>query len=109
MSFGSTRRRFVHWLDATLTRPEYAAALVARFRFSAGRMPEWQPMPLPHEYWLNSGNTSAANDFVGHTHVPFEHVWLAEQVPHEPPQPSLPHVFPAQLGAQPHWPAAEHC
>ena len=27
-------------------------------------------------------------------------VWVLPQVPHEPPQPSLPHVLPAQLGVQ---------
>ncbi len=38
-------------------------------------------------------------------HRPSEHVWLEEHVPHEPPQPSSPQVFPAQLGTHLHVPS----
>ena len=46
-----------------------------------------------------------------HTQSPVdEQVFPVEQVPHEPPQPSLPHALPVQSGVQVppgvHWPAA---
>jgi len=31
-----------------------------------------------------------------------------EHVPHDPPQPSLPHCLPEQLGTQTHWSLALH-
>jgi hypothetical protein len=41
-----------------------------------------------------------------HTHVrAVLQVWGMGQVPHMPPQPSLPHS-PVQLGTQVHWPLA---
>jgi hypothetical protein len=42
------------------------------------------------------------------THLSLLHVCVLAHVPQVPPQPSLPQVFPVQLGVQPHWPVWPH-
>jgi hypothetical protein len=60
-------------------------------------------LPAQPPAW-KSGKTSAAYDLLAQTHLSLLHVCVLAQVPHEPPQPSLPQVLPVQLGVQPHWP-----
>jgi hypothetical protein len=44
------------------------------------------------------------------THRPPLHPWLPPHAPHDPPQPSLPHSFPPQSGAQLlHWAFVQPC
>jgi hypothetical protein len=66
-------------------------------------MPPWHALPAQPAAW-NNGNTSAAKDLLAQTHLSLLQVWVLAQVPQVPPQPSLPHVLPLQLGVQPHWP-----
>jgi hypothetical protein len=70
-------------------------------------MPPWHALPAQAAAWKR-GKTSAANFLLAQTHLSLLHVCVLAHVPHVPPQPSLPQVFPVQLGVQPHWPVWPH-